>query len=151
MREKKKFILNQCINVILLVLVIIGTTLLNLVSKDSDLVGYFNDYEKKITDSYLIFFITGIIVALLLGISMAISFLKLENVNRIISIFTAGLLALPLAGIFVACCKNNSLQIFILVLLLIIYLGNIAYQLYLLISAGKEVDKKEDTYFKELQ
>lgn len=151
MRMKWKFILNQCINVILLALVIVGIILLNVTKMNNDLVGYFNDYEKKIIDSYLIFFITGIIVAIFLLASIIISFLKLEHVNRILSIFTAGLLAIPLAGIFVACCKNNGLQIFILILLLIVYLGNIAYQLFLLISAGKEVDKKEDSYFKELQ
>lgn len=152
MKKNKKFIFDQIINVFLLALVILGTTLLKVTNETPDIIGYLNDYEKKIIDAYLIFFIVGIVLAILIGAIIALSFIKkLSSITRILSIFTAGVIAIPFAGIFVALCKNNTAQIIILILLLIVYLGNIAYQVFLLINESKEINKgKEEAYFSGL-
>lgn len=144
-----KFILNQGINVFLLALVILGTTLLKITASNKDIVGFFNDYEKKIIDAYQFIFIFGIIIAILLGVLIGLSFIsKLSNLNKILSMFIAGVIAIPFTGIFVSLCKNNPLQITVLIILLIVYLGNITYQLYTLINLSKSIDKgASENYF----
>lgn len=151
MKQKREFIINLCINGFLLALVLVGIILLLITAKNPDITGYLNDYEKKIVDAYLVFFISGIIVSITIIAEIVFSFLpKFTNPSRILSVFSAGALALPLAGIFVSACKNNYLQITLLVFLLLIYLGNIGYQLYLLFNQSKEENKKEETYFSGL-
>lgn len=149
MNKKWKIILDLGINVFLLALVILGTTLLKATADNSDMVGFLNDYEKKIIDASMFFFVFGIIIAILLGLSIGLQFLpKLTNMNKILSIFIAGIIAIPFTGIFVALCKNNGLQITILVFLLIIYFGNICYQVYTLVNLGKSIDGgKAESYF----
>lgn len=152
MKKNKQFILDQIINVFLLALVILGTTLLKVVNNTKDITSYLNEYEKKIMDAYLIFFIIGIALAIIIGVIIALSFLKkFKSIVRILSIFTAGVIAIPFTGIFVSLCKNNVAQIIVLVLLLMVYLGNIAYQVYLLINDSKEINNgKEEAYFSGL-
>lgn len=151
MGKKLRFASEIAINAILFALVVLGVILLYVTAKQPDVLSYLNEYEKRIIDASLLFFILGIILAvLILGILILCIIHKASNIKRILSIFTAGLLAIPLAGIFVSLCKNNGAQIAVLVLLLITYLGNIAYQIYLLITDSKKIEKKEDYYFKEL-
>ena len=151
MKKKLRFVSEIVINAFLFALVVLGVILLYVTAKTPDVLSYLNDYEKRIIDASLLFFIIGIILAVfILGIIVLCVIHKAASIKRILSIFTAGLLAIPLTGIFVSLCKNNGAQIAVLVLLLITYLGNIAYQIYLLITDSKKIDKKEDNYFKEL-
>lgn len=151
MEKKLRFASEIAINAFLFALVVLGVILLYITAKQPDVLSYLNEYEKRIIDASLLFFILGIILAvLILGILILCIIHKASSIKRILSIFTAGLLAIPLAGIFVSLCKNKSAQVAVLVLLLITYLGNIAYQIYLLITDSKKIEKKEDYYFKEL-
>lgn len=149
--KNKKFILNLCINVFLLVLVIIGIILLMVTSSNKNVREYLNVYENKIVDASIIFLVLGFLVATMqIGVIVLSILKKYSSIERILSIFIAGLLALPFSGIFVSLYNYNTLQIIVLAFLLIVYLGNIAYEIYKLLNASKELNDNEDKYFSGL-
>ena len=99
MGKKLRFASEIAINAFLFALVVLGVILLYVTAKQPDVLSYLNEYEKRIIDASLLFFILGIILAvLILGILILCIIHKASNIKRILSIFTAGLLAIPLAA-----------------------------------------------------
>ena len=57
MKKKLRFVSEIVINAFLFALVVLGVILLYVTAKQPDVLSYLNDYEKRIIDASLLFFI----------------------------------------------------------------------------------------------